>query len=88
MTSLLFARFNETNLKLQGDTLNLIKTKSVIFSFVAKLLLYKHNLGRDECSQFPNLSKLQNRDEDLFAYCQHLTALHSDLNQRFEDILP
>ena len=34
----LFTRFNETNLKLQGDTLNLIKTKSVISAFVAKLL--------------------------------------------------
>ena len=30
---------------------------------------------------------MQNRDEDLFTYCQHLTALHADLNQRFEDIL-
>ncbi|GFX40391.1 SCAN domain-containing protein [Trichonephila clavipes] len=39
------------------------------------------------CSQFPNVLKLQNRDEDLLAYCQHLTAFHADLNQRFEDIL-
>ena len=44
-------------------------------------------MGKGECSQFPNLSKLQNKDEDLFAYCQHLTALYSDLNRRFEDIL-
>lgn len=83
----LFGKFNETNLKLQGDQLNLIKTKSVMSAFVAKLLLYKQNLGRGDCSQFPNLSKLQNRDEDMLAYCQHLTALHADLNQRFEDIL-
>ena len=35
---------------------------------------------------FPNLSKLQSRDKDLLAYCQNLTALHADLNQRFEGI--
>ena len=49
--------------------------------------MYNQNLGRGECSQIQNLSKLQNRDEDLFTHCQHLTALHADLNQRFEDIL-
>ena len=50
-------------------------------------MLYKQNLGREECSQFPNLSKLKNRDEDLFVHCHHLTAIHSDINGRFEDIL-
>ena len=29
-----FAKFNETNLKLQGDQINLIKTKTVLSSFV------------------------------------------------------
>ena len=33
---------------------------------------------------FQNYKK---RDEDLLAYSQHLTALHSDFSQRFEDIL-
>ena len=37
----LFAKFNETNLKLQGDQLNVIKTKSVISAFVAKLFCIK-----------------------------------------------
>lgn len=54
----LFAKFNETNLKLQGDQLNLIKTKSITSAFVAKLFLYKQNLGRGEYSQFPNLFKI------------------------------
>ena len=44
-------------------------------------------MGRGECSHFQNLSKLQNRDEDVLAYCQHLTALLADLNKKFEDIL-
>ena len=72
----------DTNLKLhllQDNQLNLIKTKSVISEFVANLFLCKQNLGTGECSQFPNLSKLQNRDKDLLAYCQNLTALHADL---------
>ncbi|XP_053894463.1 SCAN domain-containing protein 3-like, partial [Malaclemys terrapin pileata] len=50
-------------------------------------LLYKRNLGRGEVSQFPNLSTVEKHDEDLLTYCQLLEALHSDFNQRFEDIL-
>ena len=42
----LFAKFKETNLKQQGDELNLTKTKSVISAFVAKLSLYIQNLER------------------------------------------
>ncbi|VVC31917.1 Hypothetical protein CINCED_3A005983 [Cinara cedri] len=29
----------------------------------------------------------EKNDEDLMTYCQHLEALHSDFNKRFEDIL-
>jgi len=84
----LFAKFNETNLKLQGDNLNLIKTKSVISAFVGKLSLYKQNLGRREFSQFQNLYELKElTDDDLLHYCNHLTVLHSDFCRRFEDIL-
>jgi hypothetical protein len=42
----LFKIFNEVNLQLQGDELNLIKTKNVIAAFVRKLLLFKRNLSR------------------------------------------
>ena len=31
--------------------------------------------------------EIAKRGEDLLAYCQHLTALLADLNQKFEDIL-
>lgn len=79
----LFVKFNETNL----NQLNIIKTQSVISAFIIKLFLYKQNWCKGDCSQFPNLSKLQNRNADLLAYCQYLTALHSDINQRFDDIL-
>ena len=37
----LFYKFNETNLQIQGDDLNLIKTKAIIAAFVSKLSLYK-----------------------------------------------
>ena len=40
----LFQKFNESNLQLQGNDFNLIKTKSVISAF----LLYKQNFGRGE----------------------------------------
>ncbi|XP_050520167.1 SCAN domain-containing protein 3-like [Daktulosphaira vitifoliae] len=83
----LFKKFNETNLQLQGDELTLIKTKNIISAFIKKLLMYKINLGRKEFIQFPNLSMVQKNDEDIITYCQHLEALHSDFNKRFEDIL-
>ncbi|VVC31916.1 Ribonuclease H-like domain [Cinara cedri] len=41
----LFKKFNETNLQLQGDDLNLMKTKNIISAFLLKLLMYKRNLG-------------------------------------------
>ena len=44
----LFHKFNEVNIQLQGDDLNLIKTKSVISAFMSKLQLYKRNFGRGE----------------------------------------
>lgn len=83
----LYNKFNETNLQLQGDELNLIKTKAVISAFVSKLVLYKRNLGRGEFYQFSNLSSVKIRDEDILTYYQHLEALHDDFNNRFQDIL-
>lgn len=83
----LFKIFNEVNLQLQGDELNLIKTKNVIAAFVGKLLLFKRNLGRGEFLNFPTLSALSVGKEDLMTYCQHLGALHVDFTERFQDIL-
>ena len=58
----------ETNLMLQGDELNLIKTKSIISAFVAKLILYKQNIGINEFSQFLNFSKIKINDDDMLTY--------------------
>ena len=54
----LFSKFNEVNLQLQGDEVNLIKAKSVISAFAAKVSLYRQNLARRQFHQFPNLEKL------------------------------
>ena len=46
----LFSKFNEISLQLQGDNLNLIKTKFIIASFLARMNLMKQNIGRHEFS--------------------------------------
>lgn len=74
-------------MQLQGDDLNLIKTKNAISAFVIKLLMYKINLGRKKCIQFPNRSIERRNNEDLITYCQHPELLNSDWNKRFKDIL-
>ncbi|CAH1980767.1 unnamed protein product [Acanthoscelides obtectus] len=75
------------NLQLQGDSLNLIKTKSILTAFLARVKLMKQNIGRGEFSQFPNLSQTSCQEDDVSTYVQHLNALYSDFVSRFEDIL-
>ncbi|KFD47058.1 hypothetical protein M513_12046 [Trichuris suis] len=87
----LYFKFNEMNLQLQGDDLNLIKTKNVISAFVSKLLLFKQNLARGEFYQFPNLCGLKKTDsipdDDVHVYCDNLNMLHKEMHERYEDIL-
>lgn len=87
----LFAKFNEINLQLQGNDVNLIKAKSVVCTFIAKLTLFKRNIGRREMSQFPSLLQLEEqsgiKDDDILIYCDHLDILHKDMSERFEDLL-
>uniref|UniRef100_A0A5S6QTX4 HAT C-terminal dimerisation domain-containing protein n=1 Tax=Trichuris muris TaxID=70415 RepID=A0A5S6QTX4_TRIMR len=79
------------NLLLQGDDLNLIKTKSVISAFVSKLLFFKHNLIRGKFYNFPNLCEVRNKgqtsEEDIEVYWQHLVSFQQDFIERFQDIL-
>ncbi|KAJ0178841.1 hypothetical protein K1T71_005616 [Dendrolimus kikuchii] len=82
----LYKLFNDMNLQLQGDELNLFKTKNVVAAFAAKLLLNKKNMGRREFHSFPNLSVSCSND-DLLAYYQHLENLHIDFTERYQDIL-
>ena len=86
----IFMKFNEVNLQLQGNLVNLIKVKSTVLAFISKLELYKRNLGRHELFQFPNLAEFDKEtavlDDDLQEYCSHLDQLHKDMTSRFQDI--
>uniref|UniRef100_A0A5S6QZ68 DUF4371 domain-containing protein n=1 Tax=Trichuris muris TaxID=70415 RepID=A0A5S6QZ68_TRIMR len=85
----LYSKFNEMNLQLQGDDVNLISTKAVVCSFIKKLVTFKNNLARRELRQFPKLFEINEeakiRDEDIEVYCDHLQLLHEELTDRFED---
>lgn len=83
----LFQKFNESNLQLQGDDLNLIKTKSVVSALAKKLILYKQNFQQGKFSNYPKLSVVEKNDDDIQSYCDHLETLNSDFIQRFGDIL-
>ncbi|KFD46697.1 hypothetical protein M513_12407 [Trichuris suis] len=82
----LYTKFNEMNLHLQGDDLNLIKTKSVI-----SVRYFKNNLARGEFSNFPNLCELRRKgrinEQNVEVYWHHLELHHQDFIERLEDIL-
>jgi hypothetical protein len=75
----------------KGNDVNLIKSKSVVRTFIAKLNLFKRNIGRPEMSQFPSLFQLEEqswiKDDDILIYCDHLDVLHKDMLEQFEDLL-
>ena len=52
----IFMNFNEINLQLQVNLVNLIKVKSTVLAFISKLELYKRNLGCHELFQFSSLA--------------------------------
>jgi hypothetical protein len=82
-----YNKFNETNIQLQGDDLNLIYAKATISAFLSKLALYKQNLGRRQFYQFPNLSSVETNGDYVLVFCQHLEALKEDFTNRFQDVL-
>ena len=87
----IFTKFNEVNLQLQGNDVNLIKVKSAISTFLSKCKLFKRNLARHELCQFPSLCELDKEksisDDDLQVYCAHLEELQRDMSERFQDLL-
>ena len=88
----IFGKFNELNLSLQGNEVNLIKVKSVLCAFKNKLLLYGQNLARREFFQFSSLQQLDSGDKgisnvDVETYSNHLQKLHEDMEVRFQDVL-
>uniref|UniRef100_A0A5S6QMF9 Uncharacterized protein n=1 Tax=Trichuris muris TaxID=70415 RepID=A0A5S6QMF9_TRIMR len=85
MAADIFQKLNLLNKALQGKDSDLISSKSELLSFVKKLELYLHNLGRREFSQFPNLKAIAGilKDEDLLAYVSHLKQVSEDMKERF-----
>ncbi|CAH1956007.1 unnamed protein product [Acanthoscelides obtectus] len=71
------------HLQLQGNSLNSIKTKSILSAFLARVKLMKQNIGRGEFSQFPNLSQTSCQEDDVSTYVQHLNALYSDFESDY-----
>ncbi|KFD60905.1 hypothetical protein M514_26894 [Trichuris suis] len=85
----IFQKLNSLNLALQGRSSNIVDSKEVIVSFLEKLEVYLHNIGRREFLQFPNLRKVEEavKDDDLILYQSHLKQLRSDMEVRFKDLL-
>ena len=83
----LLHKFNEINLQPQCDNLNLIKMKPAISAFLARIKLLKQNIGQGEFSQYSNLQQSNCQEDDVLTYVEHLNALYSDFQTRFEDIL-
>ena len=75
----IFTKFNEVNLQLQGNDVNLINVQTIISTFLSKLTLLIRNVGRRQFNQFPSLSDLEKKntipDDDLQVYCAHLDQL-------------
>ena len=86
----IFTKFNEVNLQLQGDDVNLIEVKSAI-SFLSKCKLFKLNLSRHELYKIPSLCELDKEknisDDDFQVYCTHLEELQRDMSERFQILL-
>lgn len=90
----LYTKFNDLNLQLQGNDLNLVQAKSKICTFLDKLISFKNNIGRLNLSQFPNLEELEKDEsdhpkleDDFLIYCDHLQTLHNDMNSRYQDLI-
>ena len=87
----IFGEFNTVNKKLQGYELNLIRAKTVITMFMAKLQFMKLRLSSRGFSKFPCLSavneEFETSDADLKVFCDHLASLHCDMATRFEDLI-
>ncbi|KFD52883.1 hypothetical protein M513_06193 [Trichuris suis] len=57
----MFEKFNSLNKALQGRDNNLMNSKAAVVSFLKKLEVYWHNIGRHEFLQFPNLKTIAER---------------------------
>ena len=66
--------------------MTLIRAKSDIMGFVAKLDLYRSSLSRRDFSHFPSLVLLSVADDELLVFVEHLASLKEDMLIRFSDL--
>uniref|UniRef100_A0A5S6R6E9 DUF4371 domain-containing protein n=1 Tax=Trichuris muris TaxID=70415 RepID=A0A5S6R6E9_TRIMR len=85
----IFEKFNFLNRALQGRDNNLMDSKMAVVSFLKKLEVYWHNIGRRELLQFSNLKTIAEevKDDDLLVYVNHLKQIQKDMEERFYDLL-
>lgn len=85
----IFEKFNDLNLQLQGNENNLVKSKSVVSGFIAKLPLFRGELGRRDFKRFPRMNEVSNLvdDDTLLIFLNHLTNIEADMKERFKELL-
>jgi hypothetical protein len=85
----IFQKFNEVNLKLQGNLVTLIDSKKAIITFIQKLALYRQNILRREFYQFPTLASVTQElnNDDIEKFAAHLKSLEIDISKRFADLI-
>uniref|UniRef100_A0A5S6R3U5 DUF4371 domain-containing protein n=1 Tax=Trichuris muris TaxID=70415 RepID=A0A5S6R3U5_TRIMR len=85
----IFEKFNFVNRSLQGRDNYLMDSKMAVVSFLKKLEVYWHNIGRREFMQFSNLKTIAEevKDDDLLVYVNHMKQIQNDMEERFYDLL-
>ena len=84
----IFSHLNSANIQMQGNKMTLVKVKSIMSTLIAKLGLYRQQIGRKEFFHFPCLAEQAAVDDNiLLVYCQHLEALEGEMNRRFQDLM-
>lgn len=85
----IFEKLDLLNKNLQGRDSTLVSSKEAITSFLKKLEVYWHNMGRREFLQFPNVKEIAEMvtDDDLLVYVKHLQQIRTDMEERFHDLI-
>lgn len=84
----IFEKLNHLNKDMQGTGVTLINCKRNVLAFLAKLDLWRGQLGTRTFNHFPLLSQqsAEVSDGDLLIFTLHLSQLKDDLNTRFQDL--
>ena len=87
----IFGEFNCINKQLQGNEVSLITAKTVITQFRVQLQIMKFKLSCRDFSKFVHLSAANKEertsDADIKLFIDHLSQLHTDMNDRFKDLV-